>query len=138
METPEIKQALDEIMVTLHQYLQRALPEAKGLADQFYRAESNAIWSRFADLIEGVEWIFQVFDSMFHVKMNPPLYAEWEQYETMAEQLKEQMKGLEGAVETKDLTLIGDLLHYEILPILEQLQAQVGLTVETEVVRDDT
>lgn len=119
-----IKQLNDDILITSDEYLSRALPIISELSNDFYRNPTEDTWNEFDNLLEGIQWLFQAFEpsklfsSVFH-------------------NLQMVLTHLFEAVEYKDMTLIGDILNYEIIKLLESLHEEVKKIIDNEVVRND-
>lgn len=128
------KEMLDEMFLSAHRYLNRALPEIKKLAEGFYQNPLDTTWQSFLQLLEGIQWLF---DFMNHVVQNKDLFGNWVKFEEISTNLQEQLYQLEEAVQSQDMTLIGDTIFFEISGILETAESEILYTIDKEDIKHD-
>jgi hypothetical protein len=126
-----LKQMTDNLLVSLDDYLNRAIPELHRLVNEFYAGPTEDSWNTFVQMIEGVEWIIHV---MSLLEANQIII---DQDSILELQLNEKLKLLSVSLEQQDVTLMGDLISYELIPELEQIYGSVKKKVDREVVRND-
>lgn len=129
VKTKTIKEILDEMVITANEYLNRAIPDVRVLANEFYQAADDERWNRFLQLIEGVEWLLQF---MSQIVDNKFIYKNWDKYMEIITRLESEMYNLEDAIKLEDSTLIADIVNYEFIPILELLQNEIKITIDNE------
>lgn len=112
-------QFTDDIIISIHEYLRRAMPEIKLLSNSFYQSSSTEAWKKLSDLFEAIQWIHGAIMSINNKKSQ---IENGEQYIFNAASLEGIFPDLLQALEAQDNTLIADLLMYEIIPLLEKLQ----------------
>lgn len=106
-------------------YLQRAIPEVRALSDSFYRGASKETWQKFEQLLEGLQWLAEVCSGV-REKQNLP---NSDHYREIVIKMGEKLGELGEALEKPDQVLIGDLIVYEILPVLEELDIQAKMSL---------
>ncbi|RXT04472.1 hypothetical protein [Ammoniphilus sp. CFH 90114] len=125
-----IEEMGNQILKSTADYLERAIPELNGLSDEFYQGPNNQTWGKFEQFLEGLQWISDTFSLM---KGNQKLNDNLEQILTINQKVLNELAKLEEAVSSSDFTLVGDILTYEIVPLLEQLLNKLKTSVVQEV-----
>lgn len=125
LETVEIiaipaKKFINELLLSTDEYLSRAIPVLKTTAEHFYDVAQVSHWYDIHDLLEAIQWLFAMTDTVGESDERP---ANWRQMEEEVSKLSDVIKEFEEALENKDQVLIADLLTYEILPIFEDMSA---------------
>lgn len=108
-------------------YLKAAIPEIKLLVEEFYDQPNEETWSKFSQLTEGLQWLIQLVYSLERLDEKLP---NTEKYSSALKTMESELINLLEAVENDDVTLIGDIITYEILPSLEILQEATTETVD--------
>ena len=132
--TKSFRELLTETMGTAQEYLKRATPEVEKLCDEFYRGPTEDSWSKFAQLLEGLEWLLQVVtavDTYTLVTENQHPYAQ------LGTEFQKKAKELQEAMENTDYVLIGDLLRYEFIPIFSSFSKTIEQALTTEGLAND-
>ena len=75
--------------------------------------------------IEGVKNIIPVFDGIEYISKVINLTKEVQKDEINLDDLNNQLKEIIEAFENEDYILIGDLLNYELLPVLEDIHTRI-------------
>lgn len=122
---------VNEILRSTESYLDRALPEMQILIDQFYQGPSSETWEKFAQMLEGLQWILQMVQSVDQLNKDT---VEWAKYNTIAENIQALLIGMEEAVGNFDAVLLADLLHYELMSLLNALRQHLQHTIKHKVV----
>lgn len=117
---------LDALLST-ESYLVRSLPEIKLLVDEFYQGPGRSSWVKFEQLLEGLQWTLNMLAT---IGENKEWHHNKEQYRSITGQLSNQIGLLQEAFENKDMTLLSDLLGYEIVPSLEGLEIKIKETLD--------
>jgi len=106
----------------LKDYLNRFIPSALNVSDTFYGEISEECWSLFSQFIEGLNWILKSMDfaRLLHQEntINLPPYS------TALQKLEKVVGELDQSLNQRDYVMVGDLIQYEIIPILEQFQGR--------------
>ncbi|MGG1481152.1 hypothetical protein ABE402_09600 [Bacillus smithii] len=129
-----VKQFINDILLSASEYIQRAKPELPPLVDDFYNHADKSTWNRFVAFLEGLEWLNQMIAVIDGTKHHP---QNWDQYINVATSLKEHLETLQEALENQDGVLIADTIQYELLPLLEELEKEIGITIDQEGYRYD-
>lgn len=131
------KQLLNETVLSLEQYLIRMIPETLELANQFYQGPVQESWSKLEQVLEGLQWVLQAIYPIYTLRGNELPYKNSLEYSVISTNLSEKFHELEISLSRSDLVLTGDLLKYEIVEQLSQLNTIIQTTIENEVVRND-
>lgn len=121
-----LRQVLDEAAESCRDYLETALPGIKELGNEFYRSPGTETWSKFGQMTEGLDWIMRM---LYSVTANRHLYSNGDKYAEIAERLNDLLAELNNAVQGGDTVFTGDVILYELAPVLESLQEAVEETV---------
>lgn len=112
-------QFLDKALGACRQYLETAVPEISRLGEDFYKDPTSGTWERFGQMLEGLEWISRLLDS---IAANPDACLYPETYQRLGNELSQHLRQLHDAVSDRDMVFTGDLIQYEIAPLLAGLQ----------------
>lgn len=118
-----------ESLNSTREYLNRALPEIEALIDRFYQAPDQKAWSLFLDLLEGLQWIHQVVNTVQdagYPSLNRDVFGK------IDAELLQHYAALAEGLENKDHVLIADVIQYEVLPVLETLSREINSMVVEE------
>lgn len=121
--TKSTKEMIWETMVSVHEYLERAVPALTELIDGSYENFAEKTWEGINQLSEGMQWMLQ-FKAFTQAAPEQP--TNWEDVEKSFESCEERFAQLLAAVEAKDTVLISDILAYEITPAYEGLTENVA------------
>ncbi|MEX1028736.1 MAG: hypothetical protein WDZ91_01675 [Paenibacillaceae bacterium] len=117
-----VEEMANEILLSTQSYLDRAIPEILIVINEFYQGPTSESWDKFAQLLEGIQWIQQMIQSMDIIE---EASLEWGQFVSISQKLDEITMDMQEAVENKDAVEIGDNLKYELMPQLEVLTEQL-------------
>jgi hypothetical protein len=134
IEVSTFQQSVDQMLISADMYLTRAMPEVVKLIAIFYQGSRDSAWEKFDQLLEALDWILRTVSSIQDGRI---LYSNKEEYRLREQQLRGKVQLLLDAVESVDMTLIGDLLNYEIQPELQLLQNEIRKTLDSEVMHND-
>lgn len=118
-----------EVVSSLYEYLQNAIPQIEKLSESFYLSPSNNEWRSLYDLLEGLHFISTAVHT-FTTEKTGDLLITPSEYDELLNSIRELSKG----IEQKDTVLIADVLTYEIKDQFEKLQIKLQkfLKVEAE------
>jgi hypothetical protein len=122
------KELVGETLVGTIDYLQGAAEEIVPLSEAFYAEPTKEAWDDFSDLLEGLNWIISVFNLIDNDKTlieTLPSYEIWNLYAKDILALNELIPQMNDALNSKDNTLLADLMMYEILPLYEDMREQL-------------
>jgi len=102
-----------------------AIPQLKVLSDEFYAAPTTDTWNKMSDFLEGVQWVISTFSSIdgwqnLNTIVND--YEVWNGYAKEIFSLQQIIVEFEEVLENNDVVSIGDILAYEIEPILKSME----------------
>lgn len=126
VEVKSFREILTETFGSAQDYLGGAIPEMEKLCDEFYRSPADNSWRKFAQLLEGLQWLLQVVSS---VEQGLPGTEVQRTYSKWGADLGEKIKTLQEALDNSDHVLMGDLLQYEIVPLFSSLSEQIKQTL---------
>lgn len=138
--TKTIRETSREIIMSTIDYIERAIPEIEKLSNEFYKTPSADSWNKLMDLLEGFKWIMDTFvaiDTNGQLKDIVGNYEEWNLYAKDIYSLKELLTEFEEILQNNDFVSTGDILSYEIIPLLEGMKKKLEKVVLEEVEIDD-
>ncbi|MCK0472934.1 hypothetical protein [Halalkalibacter sp. APA_J-10(15)] len=121
------KEILIETIQTTEVYLTGALPEVEALSEAFYQNPTEQTWDTFGQLVEGMNWLIQLVQSIKQIDLEVPYM---EQYVESLTTMESELPTLLEAVENKDAILIADIINYEVLPAWKQLKSTATKTID--------
>lgn len=125
--TKSTKEMIWETMVSVHEYLERAVPALTELIDGSYENFAEKTWEGINQLSEGMQWMLQ-FKAFTRAASERPV--NWKEIEHDFEACQESFAQLLAAVEAKDTVLISDILAYEITPAYEGLTENIAKSLQ--------
>lgn len=125
---------VNDLLLTSEEYINRAVPEIEVLADQFYNNPDKESWNKFGQLLEGLQWLTHLVQTIGSVDKKP---ENWMNYLKASSSVNEELKNLEDALKNNDRILIADILNYEVLPFFKELKKEIQYTIDTEGYRHD-
>jgi hypothetical protein len=126
------KEFMNDVLLSAEEYLQRAIPEASLLANDFQRVPTSETWDRLELLLGGVEWLNDMLKVVCNSKERP---SNWEMYQQMTSNMQAELSKLGKAVEKKKSVQISTIIKKGLLPIFERLEKEFGETINLEFVR---
>jgi hypothetical protein len=130
-----MKQFTDELIASSHAYCIQVTEQLPLLSTQYYQTPTQESWQQFQSFIEGVEWLTQLIGL---IGEQGALYNNAAAFPEIGIALNQMMSELLEGMERQDHTAIGDLLQYEVVPLIEKLQQELHQTIGEEVYSDDT
>lgn len=123
-------ESIYETLLTMQEYLERFVPEALKIADYFYGSLSDSQWNEFSELILGIDWILKSIDFMkiLYNHNDPSIQIHLEFFNKFAPYVQE----LESSISHEDYTNTGDIIQYEIVPLIEQYKVNILKDVEAK------
>lgn len=129
----KVEELITDMLESVHQYVQGAIPAIRVLSDEFYQGASDKVWVKLEQLVEGIQYCQET--SLFIKQQN--LKEFHTQYAALLD-FTNEIEVLMEAVQQQDATLLGDILQYEIQPKFEQIAAGLPQIVTNEVVCNDS
>lgn len=125
--TKSMKEMIWDTMVSVHEYLERAVPALKELVDKSYESFVGDTWTGINQLSEGMQWMLQ-FKAFTQAAPEQP--TNWDEIERIFGVCEEAFAQLLEAVEAKDTVLISDILSYEVIPAYEDLTVNIAKSLQ--------
>ena len=105
----------EEILITAKNYMERLIPGIDNISEKFINGEKEAM-EDLLDVVEGIQYISKVL-KLIEIKEN------------IIEFLNSYLNEIINAIENEDYILIGDLMKYELIPVLLEVKSIIGLEV---------
>ena len=123
------KEMIWNTMLSINDYLDRAVPALQDLIEKSYGGFTNETWEGINQLAEGMQWIlqFRTFTNGYNEKP-----ANWHEVEESIISCENHFKQLITGIETQDTILISDILLYEIVPAYEELNKNLAKSLENK------
>lgn len=110
---------VSEVLSTMHTYILNAKPEMILLAEKFYNIPNKLDWTKFMDMLEGAQWIYQTATLIKKIDFSNSNIVE---VFLLTDLLSEELANLHNAMTNEDNILIGDIIKYELHLIYEKIQ----------------
>ena len=111
---------MQETMESADEYIDRVHSTVGNMVYNLQGGREDKAISVCADLFEGIKWLLECF------RLTLPL-QETKETIVSASDINPVTVQLEEALGNKDYVLLGDLLEYELLPVMEGWKKQIGL-----------
>lgn len=122
-----LKELLDDSLISIQEYVARAIPEIDTMVDEFYQGVTQTTWDKFGQLLEGLQYITNALTT---ISDNKEWYYNAEQFEVIRQQLVRQIVMLDAAMEPQDRVKLSDVLVYEITPSFKALDKEITVNSE--------
>ncbi len=129
-----VKEFVNDILLSAEAYLNRASPELGTLSEEFYDNAKADAWSRFSQLLEGLQWLTDMLSSIGDCSVKP---LNWGEFVQISNEMQGILKNLEEALQNEDHVLIGDLIQYEIIENFNALREEIQKSIDVEGIRYD-
>lgn len=129
-----VKEFVNDILLSAESYINRATPELGTLSEEFFDNPNADSWSRFSQLIEGLQWLTDMLTLIGDSNGKP---LNWARYVEVSNDMKGILKNLEEALQNEDHVLIGDLIQYEIIENFKALGEEIQKSIDVEGTRYD-
>lgn len=108
-----------EALKTASEYVEKLKAGVLTISDKINNGKEKEAFDLMAYLSDGLEWLMQVII----------LTKDAQKEEIDIEQLNEKLRKVVEALNNEDFTLVGDMLQYEVLPVLEDISDKIQLTI---------
>lgn len=115
---------MDDTLISIQEYSARVIPEIDMMVDEFYHEVSGNTWDKFAQLLEGLQFII---DSLDVICENQGWYLNAAQFVGIRQNLLKRIIMLQEAMESQDRVRISDVLLYEIIPSFTALTREIDV-----------
>lgn len=127
-------QLINESLISIEDYVKKAIPLINNIAEEFYQGPKENTWSMLTDLFEGIQWIIQSLTQIDSFESSNDIvsdYQIWNEYVQEVTKFNDIIFELENAILNKDNVVIGDMLLYEVMPIFEAMVEKLDVLVGT-------
>lgn len=115
-----MNEAQIEVLKTADEYLDKLKSGISKAVNLFENDKQEEGCDYLALISKGIEWIVEVVS----------LTKESQKEEIEIQNINEHLESIVEALENEDYTLVGDLLNYEVLPILENVHEKIKESVK--------
>ncbi|AVQ37356.1 hypothetical protein C7M56_01175 [Clostridium botulinum] len=88
-------------------------------AENFQSGDENKALESIPLIVDGIDWLIQIVE----------LTKDIHKSEISLDELNEKLKEIIEAVENSDFILVGDLFQYELMPIIDEIEKKINLTL---------
>lgn len=127
VKVKSLKELMDDTLISIQEYVVRAIPEIDTMVDEFYQEVTQNTWDKFGQLLEGLQYITNTLSA---ISDNKEWYYNASQFEIVSQNILRQIFMLQEAMELQDRVKLSDVLLYEITPSFKALDKEI--TVNTE------
>lgn len=122
------QELLEDSLLSVKGYLERAVPEIDKLVDQFYHEVTAETWKVFAQLLEGLQY---VMGSLGAVSQHEDWFHNIRQFALFKAKFTDTIVMLQNAAESQDRIWLCDVLLYEIIPVFKSLSLVIDLNFKS-------
>lgn len=105
-----------EVLGTVNEYLYKLKDGIKSVSELIQEGKEQESFELIAQVADGLQWIDEAFNAT----------KEYHKNELNLEEINDFIEEISEALENEDYILVSDLFIYEILPIMEELQSNIG------------
>lgn len=102
-------------------YLNRAIPVLEPLSERFVQGPDSEAWSLLGHMVEGMQWVAGMLTTTLQSRAN-----------SYREGITQAIGNLQEAIQFQDYTSISDIIHFEILPVYEDIRDHLIQSAEAE------
>jgi len=115
------QESIIETTEAISEYFDRFLPSISQLSDHFYGEITEENWGAFSYFIEGLSWILKSIEFL-QVISGQEAYSI---HNKALQELSKIVEDLETALEDEQYVVVGDLMQYELSPVLESYKEEI-------------
>jgi len=123
-----LQQFIQDILQSTGQYLDGVIATIDNLASAVYNQVDSETWQQIDLLLEGIQWLgetFRVMDSLPNLADMLKDYEQWNLYARDLQELEVVTASLSEPLQFADHVTVGDIMLYEIKPVMERLIASL-------------
>lgn len=117
------EQFFQQVMQIMDNFLLNSLPTLKVIADDLYGSPDDETWRHFDANIEGIASMLQLINSLVALK---ELSGSTAIFNVLGESITIHLENLKNAAKLGDYTMMADILHFEIVPFMYEMQTAVS------------
>ena len=122
-----LKELLLDAFISIEEYLSRVIPEIEIMANEFNHEVGEGTWNKFTQLLDGLQFIL---NTLSVIQVHPELCSNADKFAETKRTIENQIAFLQEALENQDRVSIGDILLYEIMPCLVNLNHEITANIE--------
>ncbi len=107
---------MNDLLITLNDYLSKLIPALKECANYYQSVQLNEGSNLLVGMIEGLNWVIGAAANLQMQGIN-------------VEEINTKLNEIVKAFENEDYVLVGDLLEYEISPVMQELSDKAALLI---------
>ena len=107
---------MNDLFITLNDYLTKLIPAVKECANHYQTGQLNEGSNLLISMIEGLNWVVGTA-------------ANIQIHDINIKEINTKLNEIVKAFENEDYVLIGDLLEYEISPVMQELLDKTALLI---------
>jgi hypothetical protein len=122
VQTKTKQESAIETAGAISEYLERFIPAITELSDHFYGELTEENWGTFSYFIEGLSWILQSIEFLQAISNEETNTIHTKTLQELSKIVEE----LEAGLEDEQFVLVGDLMQYELSPVLESYKEEIA------------
>ncbi len=116
-------QYFGQVVSIMNNFIEKAAPSLKEVADEFYGKPDSETWDRFEACINGISSLLGIINSLVAA---PEITGKAEAIAVLGESIGLHLENLHTAAKLNDFTLMADILNFELVKFLEKLHDAVN------------
>jgi len=121
------EQLIQQVMQVMDDYIKNALPTLKVVADDLYGHPDDETWHHFDANIQGMASMLQLINSVVGMK---EVSLQTDRFAELGSSIAIHLENLQNAAKLNDYTMMADIMHFELIPFLENLHTAVADVVK--------
>ena len=117
------EQYLQQVLDIIATFLEKAVPNMNEVADEFYGKPDADTWERFTLVLQGLQGLVEIVNAVVTDRVFSKFAGE---FSSIGTKIDEELHNLKDAAERDDMTQIGDIMKYELVPFVESLHGAVA------------
>ncbi|OEF97713.1 hypothetical protein [Desulfuribacillus alkaliarsenatis] len=113
----DIRQQQNELMDSIIDYLPKLIVGVSDAVSNYQSGQEGKANELMIDIVDGLKWLSEALTLTISIQKDPIDLSE----------LHEHFNEMISAYENTDYVLLGDILEYEILPILEKWNEKLAV-----------
>lgn len=115
-------ESIEETFLTVKDYLEKFIPASSNIADNFYGELTDKEWSKFSQLVEGLDWILKAMDFLENLTINEKQKKATFNIKMEIERIVSEM---DNNLQKQDYVMVGDLIQYDLIPVLQNYKYEI-------------
>lgn len=115
-------ESIYETEQSLNEYLERFVKASVEISEYFYGDLKEEHWVKFSEFIRGLDWIVKAIE--FEIELYKQESLTIPEYLSVFNEIRKYVSELEKSMEQQDYVAVGDLIQYEMVPVLQKFQTR--------------